>query len=245
MRVTLPVADSGAVDGESGGARGMGGRNRSLIVIAVLAVLVVATATWVVAFSPMLGVNTVTVHGNRLLTGAQVRDTAAIQQGTPLVRLDTAAVTRRVESLPDVASAMVRTDYPSTVVITVTERVAVGYLTLGSTYELVDKTGAQYRTVAIKPRALPLFVVPAGAEAEATGQAMATVAASLTGPLRAQVASVQAFDPTAITLLLNDLRVVRWGSADRSADKARVLPVLLRQPGTTFDLTNPDQVITH
>ncbi|MDT4958672.1 MAG: cell division protein FtsQ [Pseudonocardiales bacterium] len=246
MSVTLPVLGSGAVDDESDdGAGGVVRRNRSLIVVAVLAVLVVAVATWIVAFSPMFGANTVTVHGTKKLTVAQVHDAAAIKHGTPLVRLDTAAVARRVESLPLVASATVRTDYPSTVVITITERVAVGYLTLGKKYLLVDKTGAQYRTVQTEPRLLPLFVVPAGPNAQATGQAVATVAASLTPALLATIASVQAFDPTAITLLLNDHRVVRWGSDERSADKARILPVLLRQPGTTFDLTNPDQVVTH
>ena len=83
-------------------------------------------ATWIVAFSPMFGANTVTVHGTKKLTVAQVHEAAAIKHGTPLVRLDTAAVARRVESLPLVASATVRTDYPSTVVITITERVAVG-----------------------------------------------------------------------------------------------------------------------
>jgi cell division protein FtsQ len=88
-------------------------------------------------------------------------------------------------------------------------------------------------------------VVPAGPNAMATGHAVATVAAALAPASLAHVASVQAFDPTAITLLLADQRVVRWGSAARSPDKARILPVLLRQPGTTFDVTNPDQVIAH
>lgn len=244
MSVTLPVKRPGTDDESHGGARG-GNRNRSLVVVAVLAVLIVAGATWIVAFSPMLGASTVTVQGTRQLTVVQVRDAAAIEHGTPLVRLDTAAVIRRVESLPLVASATVRTDYPSTVVITVTERIAVGYLSAGKKYVLVDKTGDQYRTVRIKPRFLPLFAVPAGPNAKVTGQAIATVAASLTKALLARVDSVQAFDSTAITLLLADHRVVRWGSAERSADKARILSVLLRQPGTQFDVTNPDQVVTH
>ncbi|MEP7021248.1 MAG: FtsQ-type POTRA domain-containing protein [Pseudonocardiales bacterium] len=244
MSVTMRVRDLGADDDESVDGGAGGGRNRSLIVVAALLVLVIGVSTWIVAFSPMLGANAVKVHGTRTLTAAQVLHAAAIKHGTPLLRLDTAAVTRRVESLPLVASASVRTAYPSTVVITVTERVAVGYLAAGQKYVLVDKTGDQYRTVRAKPRRLPLFVVPAGPHAKSTGEAVATVAASLTPALLAQVASVQAFDRTAITLLLGDRRVVRWGSAERSADKARILPVLLAQPGTQFDVTNPDQVVT-
>jgi cell division protein FtsQ len=231
-------------DGSESGERRIG-RTRALVVIAAVAVLVAAVSVWVIAVSPVFGANSVTVRGARHVSAAQVRVAAAIRHRAPLVRLDTAAVARRVEALPDVASATVRTRYPSSVLITVTERVAVGYLAVGRTYVLVDKTGSQYRRLEATPRALPLFVVPAGADAKAAGQAVATVAASLSPELLAKTASVQAFDATAITLLLADGRVVRWGSADRSADKARILPVLLSQPGSTFDVTDPDQVVSH
>jgi len=244
-----PVADEAVedepVEDEPTGGDGQSARNRRLVVAAVVAVLVAAATTWIVAFSPVLGVRTVTVRDAQRVSAEQVRSAAAIKHGAPLVRLDTAAVARRVESLPDIAAATVRVAYPSSVIITVIERAAVGYLAADTGYVLVDKTGAQFRMVRPKPRSLPLFAVPAGANAVATGRAVATVAASLRPELLAKVTSVQAFDPTAITLLLADHRIVRWGSADRSADKARILPILLRQPGTQFDVTNPDQVVTH
>lgn len=218
-----------------------GGRKPTLILAAIAAALVVALLIWVVAFSPLLGAKSVVVRGTQTVSAVRVRAVAAIGHGSPLIRLDTAAVARRVEALPEVASATVRTSYPSTVTITVVERVAVGYLESAGRYVLVDKTGDQFRTVSTRPRALPLFGVPSGPQAKATGQAIASVAASLTTPLLARIASVQAFDPTAITLLLTDHRIVRWGSAQRSADKARILPALLAQPGSQFDLTDPDQ----
>ncbi|MFN2518692.1 MAG: cell division protein FtsQ/DivIB [Jatrophihabitantaceae bacterium] len=246
MSATPPTLRRGAVDGDEpdvGIERSA--RSRRLVVIAVGAGLVAAVLTWVVAYSPVLGANNLRVRGTHNLTVAQVRAAAAIKHGIPLVRLDTAAVARRVEALPDVASATVRAAYPSSVIITVTERVPVGYVISDPGWVLVDKTGDQYRRVGVKPRALPLFVVPAGANAKAAGEAVATVAASLAPPLLARVASVQAFDPTAITLLLVDRRVVRWGTADRSVDKAKILPILLSQPGSRFDVTDPDQVVTH
>lgn len=249
MSTLLPARRPGrAVGGESeDGSEGdeRGARNRRLVAVGAVVVLVASAMTWVVAFSPLLGAKSVRVLGTHTITVAQVRAAAAIKRGSPLVRLDTGAVARRVESLPSVASATVRTAFPSSVIITVTERVAVGFVSSGDSWVLVDRTGDQYRRVAIRPRSLPLFVVPAGANAKAAGQAVATVAAALTPALLARVVSVQAFDPTAVTLLLADRRVVRWGSADRSADKARILPVLLSQPGTRFDVTDPDQVVTH
>ena len=245
MNPTLPSLRSGVSDEERADDGSRGGRERRPIVVAIVVVLVAVLTTWIVAFSPVLGVETVRVRGTHILSAAQVLTAARIKHGSPLVRLDTAALGRRVESLPEIASATVRTAYPSSVIITVSERAAVGYVAAGPAYVLVDKTGDQFRTVLTTPRALPLFALPSGAMAKAAGRAVATVAASLTPKLLAGVASVQAFDPTAITLLLSDRRVVRWGSAGRSADKARILPILLTQPGTQFDVTDPDQVVTH
>lgn len=243
MSTTLPLAPAGVGDGAPPDDGPAGGRHRVLIAVALVVALLAVLTVWIVAFSSILGAKTITVRGNRHVTADQVRTAAAISTGAPLVRLDTTSVARRVEALPAVAEATVRTDYPSTVIITVTERTAVGYVAAGHSYRLVDRTGDQYRTERAKPHGLPLFVVPTGAQAKGTGQAVATVAAALSAKLLAHVTSVQAFDPTAITLRLDDGRLVRWGSAARSADKARILPVLLHQPGTTFDLTDPDQVV--
>ena len=244
MSATLPLTSDGRTDEPPPDERSPGRRGRVLMVVALVGVLVAAITVWIVAFSPMLGVRSVTVQGTHYLSAQRVQAAAAIANGTPLVRLDTAAVGRRVEALPEVATATVQTDYPSSVTITVTERSPVGFVLSGRAHVLVDKTGDQFRSVPARPPGLPLFAVPHGANAKATGRAVATVAAALTPKLLAKVASIQAFDPTAITLLLSDQRVVRWGSAGRSADKARVLPFLLTRPGSQIDLTNPDQVVT-
>jgi cell division protein FtsQ len=218
--------------------------HRRLILSAGALLVAVALVVWLVGFSSVFGVKTVTVRGATTVTPAQVIAAARIKSGTPLVRLPTGAVQRRVAELPAVATVAVSTHYPSTVVITITERVAVGYLASGGRYTLLDKTGYQFRTTRDKPTKLPLFSIPGGAQARAAGQAVATVAGSLPRSVLAKVASIQAFDPTAITLLLTDHRVVRWGSADRSADKAQILPALLTQPGTQIDVTDPDQPFT-
>jgi cell division protein FtsQ len=243
VSTTLPRVPTDVAEEPPSGESTAVARHRALIVVSLVTVLVAAIATWVVAVSPVLGANTIAVRGNDHLTAARVIAAADIDRGTPLVRLDTGAVTRRVEAMRDVADATVRSDYPSSVIITITERTAVGFVVAGKRYVLVDKTGDQFRSLPTRPSGLPQFAIAGGTEARATGRAVAVVAAALTPKLLAKVASIQAFDPTAITLLLHDRRVVRWGSAERSTGKARILPVLLKQPGTTFDLTNPDQVV--
>lgn len=243
MSVTLPflrAADPGPGP-ESGGRRRLS--RRMLLTVAAAVVVAAVALTWLVAFSPVLGVRTVTVRGLQTLTPDRVRAAADITRGTPLVRLDTGSVAARVEGIPEVASARVSTSFPATVVITVAERRPVGYERSGAGFVLVDRTGDGYHTVRTEPRDLPRFVLPSGAQAAAAGRAVAVVAAALPPRVRSRIDSIQAFDATAITLLLVDRRVVRWGSADRSADKARILPALLTQSGTQFDVSNPDLVV--
>lgn len=215
-------------------------RRTVLVVVAVVAALAVV-GTWVVAFSPVFGVRTVSVRGEKAVTEQRIVDAADVPHGTPLVRLDTAAIAQRVESIDGIYSARVSTSFPSTVVISVVERSPVGVVKQNGHYVLVDRTGDQYRAVDARPADLPVFVVPKGTDARTTGGAVATVASALPTKIRAKVASVQALDPNAVTLLLTDGRVVRWGSADRSAEKARILPILLQQDGHTFDVTDPDR----
>lgn len=103
------------------------GRRRLRIVLGVVAFAVVALLAWVVAHSSLLGMDTVEVHGTSRVDAATVRTAAAIEEGAPLLFLDDAAVERRVEQLPGIASASVSTELPGTVVIDVVERQPVAW----------------------------------------------------------------------------------------------------------------------
>jgi cell division protein FtsQ len=203
----------------------------------------IATVVWVVAFSPALGVRTVQVHGARSVSVADIESAADIAHGRPLVRVDTAAIERRVERLVRVASASVRVSYPSTVVITVTERLAVGYLSDGATIRLVDRTGRQFQTVRKAPKLPHLIASGAAAYDPGTVRALATAAGALNPTLRKQVNAVTGDDPDHIRLLLRDGRLAIWGSANDSARKVVVLTALLRRSGQTFDVSDPALVV--
>ncbi len=227
MTATLDRDDAGSADA----AEHRGIPHRKLILAGFAVVLVAAVAVWLVAFSSVFGVSTVTVRGAHRVSVEQVRAAAGITSGAPLVRLDTEAIRARVETLPEVASATVSTSFPSTVTIRITERVALGVVRAATGgFMLVDRTGDQFRHVPRRPAHLPLLVVPDGTDARTTGGAVATVAADLPAGVRAHVASIQALDPTAISLLMHSGRVVRWGGPQRSADKARVLPAPCTSP---------------
>lgn len=218
---------------------------RALVLIAVGVLVLALFATWLVVFSTAFGVRTIEVRGVHSLSVAEVEGRADVAVGTPLVRVNTAAVTARVESLPEVYSAEVSTSFPSTLVISVVERTPVGYVRSGGAFDLLDRTGDAYLAVGTRPAGLPLLVVPSGAAASGARRAVSTVAVALDAlpdASRPKIVSIQALAPNAITLVLTGNRLVQWGTAARSDDKARVLPILLRMKGhDQFTVSDPDQ----
>lgn len=212
------------------------------------AAAVLAGVTWVVAFSPVLGVREVEVRGEALLSETQIRDAAGIAPGTPLVRLGAGGIEARIEALPEVLSARVRVSYPSTVLIEVTERVAVGYRTESSGIRLIDVTGAAFRTVDERPAGLPQLPAPPRSGSwsdadEAAALACAQVAAALPGQVRPQVAQVKAESANSVRLTLTDDRTVVWGGAVRNKEKAALLVPLLGREGAEFDISTEGIVV--
>jgi cell division protein FtsQ len=132
------------------------GRRRLRILVGIAAFASVAIIAFVVAHSSLLGVDTITVHGNARVSAEQVRAAAAIAPGAPLLFLDTGAVARRIEKIPGVARAHVRTDLPSTVVVDVTERspIAWAHAAGANPVALVAADGLVIERVATPPPGL-------------------------------------------------------------------------------------------
>jgi cell division protein FtsQ len=218
-----------------------GGRStrRWLIVAAVVGVVVLLG--WIVGFSSLLGVRSVIVRGATVVPASEIRSAASVPEGSPLFRLDTSAIERRVEALPRVRSVAVATSYPSTVTITVVERAAVGYRVDGSGVTEVDADNVGFLHMAAVPKGLPKLDDSVGLRDSAP---LATVAASLSAAEARSVARITAPTDESITLTLADGRTVLWGGTDRGADKARLLSALLTEPGSYFDVSDPDTVIS-
>jgi cell division protein FtsQ len=245
-----PAGGHGAV-GTRAGRRRPRTRWRAAF-FALAGIAIVGGAGWALLGNRVFVVRSVTVTGTHLLAPAQVIAAADVSLGTPLLSVDTGAVTRRVEAIGDVASATVTEDWPDHLAITVTERVpAVAVRMADGEYDLVDPTGVVVRHTKAKPAALPLLVtsLPGSAlrgNAEVT--AAADVLAELQPWLARQVAEVTVAavpaGPPQVTLSLRDGKTVQWGSAGNAAQKNRELSVLLPGQARDVDVSAPGTAVT-
>jgi cell division protein FtsQ len=181
--------------------------------------------------------------GTEAVRVEDVVNAAEVNVGTPLAAVDTAGIAARVARLPGVESVRVTRTWLHTVTIDVTQRVAVATVQTGQGLALVDRFGIVYPGT--PPPGLPHFTFGAVGPDDASTRAAISVLAAVPDALRSQLLTVDATDtapeaPGQVTLGLTGDRQVRWGSPDRSPEKAAVLMPLLTQPGHVFDVTSPD-----
>ncbi|GLZ42165.1 FtsQ-type POTRA domain-containing protein [Actinokineospora sp. NBRC 105648] len=199
----------------------------------VLAVLALAYSIF---FTSLLGVRGVDVLGVKELSADDVRAAAAIEPGTPLVRLDTDEIAQRVRTLPRVGSVEVRRSYPGTVEIAISERTPVAVVVSPDGAHLLDAAGVDYGVIPAAPPGLPRLTAKDAAASTAAVSVLAGIPAQLTG----QVTAVAANGTSDIRLTLADGRVVKWGDARDTERKSAVLGPLLTRPGKTYDVAAPD-----
>jgi cell division protein FtsQ len=225
-------------------------RSRRPIQLAA-AVLVVGAVVWLLLASPVLGVSTVQVDGVTTLPADQVRESAGIEPGTPLLRVDVDAARERVARLPQVASVEVTRGWPRTVVVTVVQRVPVAIVGDPGGRSLVDREGVLFDTVTGEPPAgvVPLEVAAPGPGEPATMAGLAAIEA-LPADIRRQVGSVAASTAEDVSLTLADGTLVLWGGQEESGRKATALAALIEQladgdlePAATIDVSTPEAVV--
>ncbi len=224
-------------------------RRRRIVAVAALgstALLLLSVA--VVTLSPLMALQTVSVAGAQRLDPAQVSAALDDQLGTPLALLDEGAVRESLAAFPLIRSYTTEIVPPHTLVVRIVERVPLAAIDRGGSVELVDAAGVVVERSAERPAGIPL-IAPESADIESLAFESATaVLSALPAELRAQVDVITAStrDDVTFTMIGAGHRVV-WGSAERSAFKARVLAAAL---GTTsqsraweYDVSAPETLV--
>ncbi|MGI9023843.1 MAG: cell division protein FtsQ/DivIB, partial [Acidimicrobiales bacterium] len=118
------------------------GRRRLRWLAAVVGVVVVVASAWGLTRSPLLDVNRVLVEGATHTPQDAIRAAAGTPPGRPMTEVDGSEAAARLAGLAWVQRAEVRREWPGTVRIRVTERIATIATRDGAGgWVLVDRTG--------------------------------------------------------------------------------------------------------
>ena len=181
--------------------------------------------------TPLFHAKSIAVEGERHLSERKVLRIAGIDHDTNVFRLDEGAVRRRLERDPWIANAVVSADLPSSISISVVERVPVAVA-------LTEADGRQL----IAADGTPLGVAAAGSalpEVRLVGEpgqpgpafdavaAGASVAGEMPPAIRLQVELVVIGSDGTITLHLTDGVTVTYGGPDEFEAKAEAIAAIL------------------
>lgn len=206
------------------------------------ALVPIALLGWLLLASPLLAVRHVAVTGTTRLTPDQVRAAADVVRGTPLARVDAGAVVRRVSALRPVAEVSVSRGWPSTLRLSVVERIPVAGVVTKEGVTLVDAAGVPFAPAKALPAGVVRLQVARAGPADPATKAALAVLAELVPPLRSRVRIVRAVSPSSVTLVLRDGRRVLWGGVGDAALKTQAAEALLKMPGSLFDVSRPGVV---
>jgi cell division protein FtsQ len=211
---------------------------RLLVWMIILTVVSVALGL-VLYFTPLMAARSIVVIGTGAVTREQVLDAAQVRLETPLLQINTDHVADRVAGIRAVASARVQREYPSTLRITIAERVPLVVKDFPDGPHLFDRDGVDFAT-APPPPGLPYLDVDNPGPTDPPTKAALEVLTALRPEGVAQVSRGAAPSVASITLTLADGRTVVWGTTDRTDEKADKLTALLTQPGRVYDVSSPD-----
>jgi cell division protein FtsQ len=210
--------------------------------VGALTLLIVGALVWLALQTSVMGVDLIRVTGVQILSPEEVRVAAAVRSGTPLARVDTAAVAHRVAALAPVESVDVGRSWPNTLTIAVVERSAVAVVPKDKKFVLLDRSGVAFLTVDARPAELPQLRVAEPGPANPETLAGLRVLGDLTPQLRDVLVQVVVDAPARIRLEVSKGRVVIWGDATQGELKARVATALLTRSGTQIDVSAPEVV---
>ncbi|MGW5719282.1 cell division protein FtsQ/DivIB [Amycolatopsis sp. NPDC003865] len=211
--------------------------------VALLSVLTVIALVYLLFFSSMLGAQEVSVSGSRTVSADAIRGVAAVPMDKPLLRLSTDEIRDRVAAMPGIATVEVSRSWPNTVEITVTERTAIAFFDSGpggDGVHLVDGGGVVFKTVPARPSGLPELKLPKVSADDPVTRAVTAVLGVIPEQLLKQVTTATAKTPASVEFTLSSGKIVRWGTAEQTDRKAKVLAALLTQEGKIYDVAAPE-----
>jgi cell division protein FtsQ len=225
------------------------GRRRLRRLLVLVAVAALAGLAFLATRSPLLDVDHVRTDGATHTSPDALLAAAGIRRGAPMTGVDLAGAERAIAALPWIDTVRVERDWPGSVEIHVTERVAAAtMLTATGEWYLLDGTGRVLERVDAPAAERPTIAV--GTAAAAPGATQAGVAGALevvrhlTPELQVWVQALQPAADGTVDLLLQGAIRVELGSQAHLSDKVGDLATVLSRVDLT-DLVTIDVSVAH
>lgn len=196
----------------------------------------------VAIFSPILSLRVVTVEGTSRVDANAVREAVEQQLGTPLALIDYGRIDAALRGFPVIRSYTTKTIPPGTIVVHVTEREpVVSIASAAGDFLYVDAAGITVARSAERLAGVPLVTESGTTFPNPAFDAAVEVLLSMPETLRGQIDTIRAKTRDDVWLTMAGVtQAVKWGSADDSLTKVRLLGVLQATFGATpgtFDVS--------
>lgn len=202
-------------------------RQRRLVAVVVVGLVVVALAAWAFTYTPVFDAHHIRVLGAETLRPDAVRNLAGVDGSTNVLHLDTDAVVGRLLANPWIASASVQRDLPGTLLVRIVERRPVAVVTAMGETSVLASDGTMLPRGA-DPVALPTMHAALGAPDQAQRLAAAGLLSVLDSVVAQRVRDITVGQDGEVTLTLRDGVVVDAGIAGEEDAKAAALRAVLR-----------------
>ncbi len=225
-------------------------RRRWWLTAIISAVLLVGGLIAYLVYSPALAVRTLEVQGNQLVPEDQIAAALAPLMGISLTQIGDDDVRALLADFPPIEDVSVAAAPPSTLSVTVVERVPVAILENDGRFVLIDSEGRQLSSVPDREAvALPLIDGGTDAVNSKVFSSIADVLAALPADIRGRLVHASATSIDSVELKLTDGKTIFWGSAESNNEKARVVAALLTMkaqdpPVNVYDVSTPSRPVT-
>jgi len=202
----------------------------------------------VAVYSPLLALKTLRIEGASSVSAASIRSALADQIGTPLALVNFGKIKTELAHFPLIRSYVTETVPPNTLIVHIVERAPLGVIATADGFTVVDAAGVTLSHATERPQKLPIIDSGSTKTASTAFKAAVSVLLALPASVASRVDTVSARTKDDVTLVLDGVgqRVV-WGSADRSAVKARVLADLIshQDPNSVveYDVSAPNSAV--
>ncbi len=140
-------------------------KRRRYRLAAVATLLLIVAASVGVLYSPLFSARTVVIDGAKGKYWSSIMRVSGLSSHPPLIEINAHSVVSRLDTLPYLASATLQRRWPSTVVLTVTQRVPVAAIRYASgPWATVSSSGRIIALHGLAPKGLPVIYASKSAD---------------------------------------------------------------------------------